>query len=198
MKCNLNGSYLPSNQDIVRNIKKTCCNKGYGEDVGNLLANMFTYMMKKNVCGCCHAFSSVLYVAFSELGYSPFIFIGECQKDGMKPFDHSWITIDGKIIDIAVYYSLTEQINLVSGPIIFDKDVVNDINVSTHYGINTGLPMSSDTLKVMNIPFVTYMNNFPYEIDGLWSVLKKIYPKEIEINEKFKQKYSEVKRTFVR
>ncbi len=198
MKCNIKGNYLPSNYEIARNIRKTCETNGYSDDISSLLANLFTYMMEKNICGCCHAFSSVLYVAFSELGYSPSLFIGECRKDGLKPFDHSWITIDGKIIDIAVYYSLTEQINLVSGPIIFNKDVVNGRKVSTHYGVNTGLPMGSETLMVMNIPFVTYMNNSPFEKDGLWGVLKKIYPKEIEINEKLKQKYCDVQRIFVR
>lgn len=198
MKCNIKRNYISSDYEITKNIKKTCEKRGYSEDVGMLLANLFAYMMRKNVCGCCHAFSSILYVAFSELGYTPSLFIGECQKDGLKPFDHSWITIDNKIIDIAIYYSLTEEINLISGPVIFDRDVVSGKTVSTHYGINTGLPMNRDTLVVMNTPFVTYMDNSPFEKNGFWGVLKKIYPKEIIIDENLKEKYSNVKRTFVR
>ena len=198
MKCNIKRNYIPSDYEIIRNIKKTCEKKGYSEDVGILLANLFAYMMRKKVCGCCHAFSSVLYVAFSELGYTPSLLIGACQKDGLKPFDHSWITIDNKIIDIAIYYSLTEEINLISGPVIFDRDVVSGKTVSTHYGINTGLPMSLDTLAAINIPFVTYMDNSPFEKDGLWGVLKKVYPNEIIIDENLKEKYSNVQRTLVR
>ena len=76
MKCNIKGNYLPSNYEIARNIRKTCETNGYSDDISSLLANLFTYMMEKNICGCCHAFSSVLYVAFSELGYSmKFFFI---------------------------------------------------------------------------------------------------------------------------
>ena len=198
MKCNATGNYLPSNHKIVKNIKNTCKKESYSDDVGMLLANLFAYMMRKNVCGCCHAFSSVLYVAFSELGYTPSLFIGECQRDGLEPFDHSWITIDNKIIDIAIYYLLTQEINLISGPVIFDRDVVSGKTVSTHYGINTGLPMSPSTLTVINTPFVTYMDKSPFEKDGLWGVLKKVYPKEIIIDENLKKKYSNVQRTFVR
>ena len=198
MKCNISGKYLPSNRDIVKNINMTCSQLGYDKQVSALLSSLFTYMMSKNICGCCHAFSSVLFVAFTELGFHPSLFIGECQKDGQKPFDHSWITVDGKIIDIAVYYSLTEEINLVSGPIVFSIDVVSREEVKTHYGINTGLDMGNDTIQVMNIPFGDYMNYSPFEPDGLWGVLKKIYPMDIEITPELINKYHDVQRIFVR
>ncbi len=60
MKCNIKRNYIPSDYEIIRNIKKTCEKRGYSEDVGMLLANLFAYMMRKKACGCCHAFSSVL------------------------------------------------------------------------------------------------------------------------------------------
>ena len=61
--------------------------------------------------GACHVSTSVLYVVFSELGYDVKLFVGEIQKLGEKPFDHSWITLDGKIIDIAVIIALIECVN---------------------------------------------------------------------------------------
>ena len=50
---------------------------------------------------------------------------------------------------------------------------------------------------IMNIPFGTYMENFPDEKNGLWGVLKIVYPGAVDIDS-IKEKYSNVERKYVR
>ena len=201
MKCRIVDYSKPpvSHTKMKSNIQKIVTDCNYSKDVTDIIISLYDYMIAKNFFGACHAFSSVLFVAFSELGLNTQIFIGECQKQGEKAFDHSWITIDGKIIDIAVYYPLTQRINTMSGPIIFDIDAVTMKNEMVSYGINTGLPLSIDTQRVIDTAFDVYMSGFPREINGLWTVLKNIMPNTYNFDlDSLKEKYADTKRIFVR
>ena len=187
---------------IKKRINHIVLNTGYDIDVSNIICNLYDYMRHANrqgLRGGCHALSSVFYVAFSELGYSPELFIGECQKSGEKPFDHSWITMNGAILDIAVYMPLVGAIGSVTGPIIFDIDILTMEKTETNYGINTGLPMDNQTLFVINNSFSKYMMNFPFERGGLWTVVKKVLPSSVHVDiQALSKKYSDVSRHFVR
>ena len=50
---------------------------------------------------------------------------------------------------------------------------------------------------IMNIPFGVYMDNFPDEKNGLWGVLKKVYPGEVDIDS-IRENYLNVDRRYVR
>lgn len=82
-------------------IKQVVKESGYNEDIGNVLANMYRYMERKQWWGACHASCAALYVCLSELGYKPKLCIGEVLGQGLY-FDHSWISLDDKMIDLAI------------------------------------------------------------------------------------------------
>lgn len=193
----------PVGDNLIKNrISNLVLDAGYGEDVLSTLLKVYDYMRHANRVGLrggCHSLSSVLYVVFSELGLNPGLYVGECRKSGDKPFDHSWITLHQKIVDIAIYMPLQGAIGGITGPVIFDMDTLTMKKVETEYGINTGLPMSKETIFAIETPFSKYMSNFPYEPDGLWTVVKKVAPVGLNMDiRSLDSKYSSTTRNFVR
>ena len=169
------------------------------EEAINAVLCLYDFMIEKNYFGGCHALSSALYVALSELGLSPELCIGECQVPGMSPFDHSWITLNGDIIDIAVYFPLTQKINSMSGPVIFGVDAITNRAPRIQYGIDSGLPLSCDTELVINSNFVDYMDNFPLVKGGLWSLVMEMLPPTSTVTiTDLKARYSVVERQYVK
>jgi len=199
MKAHIVVNKTLSSYEIKSSIRAICEKNGYSTDLSLVCCNLFDYMLRNNMFGGCFALSSVLYVAVSELGYSSELVVGECEKSGMKPFDHSWITIDGKVIDIAIYYPLTQIINSVSAPIILNEEVVTNKKLYVEYGINTGLVLSNALETVLQLPFVEYMDNFPNSNNGLWGVLQGIMPDNyaFDLNQ-LKEKYKDTQRVFIR
>lgn len=201
MKCRIVDYSRPpiSNTKMKNNIKRIISDSGFDISITEIIIRMYDYMIDKKFFGACHVISSVLYVGLSEMEFNTKLFIGECKKEGEKPFDHSWITVNDKIIDLAIYFPLTGKINSVSGPVIFDIDAVNMNTVQTSYGINTGLQMSMDTQVILNTPFDEYMDKYPKEQDGLWSILKKVLPDSYNFDlETLRRKYANTTRQFVR
>lgn len=187
---------------MKKRISQLVTSENYDENVLNTILTTYDYMRhayQGGLWGGCHALSSVLYVVFSELGLNPELFVGECQKTGDKPFDHSWITIDEKILDIAIYMPLQGMIGSVTGPVIFDIDALTMKTVETAYGINTGLPMSDQTVFAIETPFSEYMSKFRYELGGLWTLVKKVAPIRLDLDvQDLCQKYSTTTRKFLR
>lgn len=187
---------------MKKRISQLVMSANYDENVLNTILATYDYMRCANqtgLSGGCHALSSVLYVVFCELGLNPELFVGECQKPGDKPFDHSWVTIDGKILDIAIYMPLQGMVGSTTGPVIFNIDALTMKTVETVYGINTGLPMSNQTIFAIETPFSEYMSMFPYEIGGLWSLVKKVAPTGLNLDvQNLYRKYSTTKRNFLR
>lgn len=201
MKCrlpNLNKAPI-SNNTMQRNIRRIMDNHQMPEEATNAVLRLYDFMMEKNYFGGCHALSSALYVALSELGFSPELCVGECQVSGMQPFDHSWITLNDEIIDLAIFFPLTQQINSISGPVIFGMDAITGRAPRTQYGINSGLPLSPDTEFVINSSFTDYMDKFPLLKDGLWALVMEMLPQtnSVTVND-LKVRYSEVVRHYVK
>lgn len=201
MKCRIpNYNKVPiSNNIMQRNIRCIMANHNMSEDCTNAVLRAYAFMIEKNYFGGCHALSSALYVVLSELGLSPELCVGECQVPGMPPFDHSWITVNGEIIDLAIYFPLTQQINSMSGPVIFGVDAITNRMPRTQYGIDSGLPLSNDTLRVINSNFVDYMDNFPLVKGGLWSLVMGMLPptSNVTVND-LQARYCVVERQYVK
>lgn len=186
-------------EEISKKISFVIQENGFDDEVADLILNLYDYMFEKVLIGACHAISSVLFVALCEMGYNPVLCIGECQKEGEKPFDHSWILLNDKIIDLAIFMPLTDEIGAYGGMIIFDIDILSMKKTRLYYGINSGLPFSNETQFALVQSFGEYMSNFPFEQDGLWSVLERIYVYDEELNlSKCKEKYKNVERKLVR
>ena len=201
MKCNIrNYSKAPiSNNMMKNNIRRIMANNQMTNECTDTILKLYDFMVERKHFGGCHAFSSVLYVALSELGLSPELCIGECKVKGTPAFDHSWITINGSIIDLAVYFPLSKEINSISGPVVMGLDAITSLAPRTQYGVDTGLPLSPDTTRVLNSGFVDYMDDFPMGEDGLWSVVMPILPSthHVTVND-LRIRYKDVKRKFIK
>lgn len=95
MKCNVGQRYnkFPSDNEICNRIRNIAHENGLSKDAADVICKVYRYMMDKKLAGGCHAISSVLYVVLKEVGEKPELCIGECQKRGLPPFDHSWVTL---------------------------------------------------------------------------------------------------------
>ena len=182
---------LMSVEQLIRASVET---NGYDDRFADVLCNLYKYMQQKQWWGACHASCSALYVALSELGYSPKLCIGEMMGQGLY-FDHSWIELDGKIIDMAISMTLIGGAP-ASDPILFDRNIRNGMKPVIEYGV-AGRGIEGESLFVMKLPFAVYMDGFPDEKDGLWGVVRELLNQQIDIDA-LRNKYKDVKRTVVR
>lgn len=179
-----------SDYDLIRNI---VLKQNYSEQMSDFLCSMYRYMKEQQWIGACHATCSVMYVALAEMGYNVQLCLGEVAAESFH-FDHSWLLVDNKIIDLAVAMTLMGGC-AVSNPVILDKDIYSNAKYSLKYGIQ-GSGLDREAMLVKEIPFVTYMDNFPSSKKGLWGVLEKVYPGKIDIEE-LRKKYEVVERKYV-
>lgn len=152
---------------VLNGISEICLSEGYNADVVRILFSMFLYIQERGLRGACHAACAALYVALSETGHYPTLCVGEVEGDDLL-FDHSWIVLDGKIIDIAICKTLDE--NVKANPIVFGKDVITKESPAFRYGVvRSGLDF--DAIVATMGSFSDYMTAFPYEKNGLWDVV---------------------------
>ena len=83
---------------------------------------------------------------FLNLGYSPKLCIGEMLGQGLY-FDHSWIELDGQILDIAISMTLLGGAP-VSEPIVFGKNIRSGKEPVIKYGV-PGRGIEGETLVVI-------------------------------------------------
>lgn len=183
---------------IYQRIQGVVINSGYPKILADVLCSLFTHMQEhaEVFCGGCHMTASILYVVLSELGFDVELCIGEACSPGVPPFDHSWITVDGKVVDLACSMPLPDQLENASAPVILSKDVISLENPNLRYGISTGLGFDEDARRVLARPFAEYMDAFPDDENGLWSVVLKISPIHLDINV-LREKYAVVYRKVV-
>ena len=175
-------------------IRGTVKDAGYIDELADVLCNLNRYMHRKQWWGACHASCAALYVAFSELGYKPKLCIGEMLGQGLY-FDHSWIELDGKVIDMAISMTLHGGAP-VSEPILFGKNIFSESESTIRYGV-PGRGIEGEALIITNVPFVQYMDMFPNEKNGLWDVVQELLGCEIDIPT-LRGKYKDVSRVIVR
>ena len=155
------------NEQIIEAVK----NARYDEKISNVLVNLMNYMEKNQWIGACYATSTVLYVCLKELGYEPKLCIGEAFTEFpvSMSFDHGWIELDGKIIDLACSMTLLNGYP-ASPPVIFDKEILSNEFHHIEYGIK-GRGLDLEAKRVMSSPLKKYMLDFPNEKGGLFGVV---------------------------
>lgn len=83
-----------------------------------------------------------------------------------------------------------------SGVIIFDKNIETGNKYTLNYGV-AGRGIEGETLTVMNLNFVDYMDAYPEEKNGLWDVVSKVLGSPVDVA-KLREKYMETQRHLVR
>lgn len=179
---------------VPNQIRYVVKENGYKEDVGDVLVEMYKYMEKKQWCGACHASCAALYVCLSEIGYKPDLCIGEVLGQGMY-FDHSWISLDDKTIDLAISKTLLGGAPL-SGIVVLGKDITTGLPPILDYGV-PGRGIEGMAKRVMELPFNQYMDSYPDAKDGLWGVVREVLSTDINIP-LLREKYKDTTRVLIR
>lgn len=180
-------------KDVFSAIRETVKEEGYPVQLADVLCNLVHFMKKEKWIGACHATATVLYIVLSELGYNVCIYTGEVDNAELKPFDHSWITIDGKIIDIAVIMTLMNAMP-VSDAIVLDKNVITGQHYSLRYGVKSALGLDEGTRWILGLSLSDYMDAHPRK-DFLWDVACAIAPVSLRIDD-LREKYKESYRSY--
>lgn len=167
-------------------------NKGYDEQISNILCNLLKYMKENHWCGACHATSAIMYVVFSELGYDVTLCMGEARSKDDDYFDHSWIELDGDIIDLACCMPYNRI--FVSEPIILGLESRTGNACSIEYGVYfEGL--SDETNKILNMSVSEYLNACCSR--QLWTIISELLGAQIDVK-LFIEKYSDVHWQYVK
>ena len=177
-------------------IRKTAREQDMDASVIDVFANLMTYIEEKRWQGACHACSSALYVALCERGLDPRLCIGECRygADGI-PFDHSWIELDGKPFDVACAMRLDTGAPICA-PVIGGVDVEMGESTEMRYGIEF-LGLGQDAMTVYLTPFADFMDGYPYERDGLWTIVGRCLGETVDVDE-LRRRYAHTARDCVR
>lgn len=180
--------------NIHKQIGQIVQENNYTAKLAEILCELLRYMKEQQWKGACHATSSVLFVILSELGYNPKLCIGEVSGKELL-FDHSWIELDGKIIDLAISISL--QGIETSPPIVLDMNVVTLQRYEFEYGISTGQGLDLEAENIMKVSFPLYMDRYPNLKNGLWDVVNIVLKDNLDIS-KLRSKYKNIQRIYIR
>lgn len=173
-------------------IEQIVADNKYPKAVADTICNLLRYIKEKKWKGACHASSAALYVALSELGFSPTLYAGEVDAHSFI-FDHSWIELDGKIIDAAIAFPLQGQ--PLSNLIVFGVDIFTKGPSNLVYGTSRGTGLDIDANFATTVPFCVYMDNFPDAPNGLWSVVEYLLGHQVDLAA-MRAKYSSTKWQF--
>ena len=164
--------------DVQGAIAEVIAANQYPEILANTIYILYSYIKKNNWQGACHASCAALYVALVELGFSPNLRAGEVDAHEFI-FDHSWIELDGKIIDVAVAFNLIGR--QISNVIVLDVDIFTKAPSKNIYGTSRGSGLDADASLATSVPFCMYMDNFPDAPNGLWSVVEHLLGHKVDI-----------------
>lgn len=173
-------------------IHDTCVQNGLVDRAADAICRLCNYARRRLLLGSCHALSSALYVALRELGIDVQLNIGECYSEKSSFFDHSWVTVGGRVIDIAVALPLNMAMK-PSGIVICGIDVETGVSTKVEYGTHSGIGFDMNTKTILSNSFVDYMDAFPFEDNGLWDVVGIVLGVPIDVDA-LRIKYAAVER----
>lgn len=162
--------------------KNVAGQRGVSNDVRFAFDAIMQVICKRQWYGACHATSAMLFMALKEKGHTPRLHLGQCKGD--RFFDHSWVTIDGKIYDAAIAFNLAEK--QYGGPVFDGIDLDTLADATMLYG-NSSLPFDVETQIPAKVSISEYMDGG----DVMWQLLHIIFDRvgipfeESSIREKY-------------
>jgi hypothetical protein len=103
------------------------------QQVKDIIKGAFDFIAEHDYKGGCHLVSAIVYILLTEKGYNPVVRLGEVQIDDYI-FDHSWIELDGKVIDVAIMNTLQDGFKFP--PVLYGKSVSTGKQVEYQYGVS--------------------------------------------------------------
>jgi hypothetical protein len=123
-------------------------NSDIEQAVKTTLLGAYDFIVEKQLQGGCHLISAILFMLLSEQGYEPIVKTGEVGIADYL-FDHSWIELDGKIIDLTIMNTLDDNKNLP--PIVMNKSVSSGLESDYKYGVSPNLDLEAQLVLAQSI-----------------------------------------------
>ena len=131
-------------------------------------------MEKNDWRGACHAVSAICFVLLKEQGIKCELRLGEVGIHNVV-FNHSWIVIDQKVFDLAIYKSLEPKFD--QPPTIAGINVDTLLPTELNYGVNSSLKDDPPTAMIKTLSLSEYMSGFPNFPNGLFYLVDKFAQK---------------------
>jgi hypothetical protein len=144
------------------------------EKLVNTFFAIFDYSLQKNWRGACHGVSSILFILLKEQGIDCKLQLGFVKAPAISfPFCHSWITIEGEVLDIGLYRSnppiAHDSYIEVSPPIFKGTDLQTNNPTLISFGITSNRESSDRNYQLLSqMTLGDYMKGWPLHKEGLW------------------------------
>lgn len=162
-----------------KNLDMIFKNEEYAQELKIVTTEILNYMISSDWKGACHESCGVLYVIFNELGIPVEWKLGEVfitnKTINGRPicFDHSWITHNERIIDLAICNPLIKEITQAPTVLNINFESLTEPNLA--YGVKSGVEDSVETDLIKTIPLSEYFDNSPMDQKlGTWSLITSI------------------------
>lgn len=179
----------------IESFKENIFNNEQQKHIQDAFFGVLKFIKDTDWKGSCHASSAVLYILLREYRFCPDLIIGEVYSEELKKtFDHSWIELDGKIFDAAIYNTLSNL--YFKEPVFNSIDLGSNTTSNLKYGV-VNAKIGFEAKSALNMNFKDYMDGFPYR-NGLWGIVEDIsfkIGKPIYMKEN-KDRYNQTKRIF--
>lgn len=181
---------------LLENINALSSRFNYPSSLTDVFLVMLQIIRLKNWEGVCHTSASILYVIYKELGFNVNLLMGEVKIDH-RYFDHSWIEIDGLVVDASLISPINKNLGL--SPVFLNTNLITNAFTTLEYGAVSSMGLSDFTEIIYQRPFHKYMNPFPWG-KGKWNyveLISNVLDLNIDIRE-LNHKYRSVERTLIR
>lgn len=122
--------------------------------------------------GACHDTSAIMFMMLSELGQPNELCIGQVKTPDGGWLDHSWIEVDGKVIDAAISLPQISG-DFCSAPIFAAVDLETNEPMNHDYTQDDGGGFTDNALKVYGVPLKEFVR-LPGGNRDLWTLTAKL------------------------
>jgi hypothetical protein len=183
----------------LKNLQKISLSSQANDDKAKkVFSSVLSWIVKTNYCGGCHDTSAALHILLSEQGLNSELCIGEVQINENSFFDHSWVRVDGMILDASI---CRPNIGGYAFPPVFASKELLKMNVpQVIYGAKSPVGFDPVGQFVSSATLQEYSSGQPDDPNKLWNITQ-ILAKEagMKVNaEKLKGQYGGLIRTIVR
>lgn len=180
-------------QSWLSTAKKITPNSQNGKSILKVFCAALEWIYTTKYAGGCHDTSAAIYILLCELGLTPVLCIGEV-KYGKSFFDHSWVELNNKIFDAAVF--LPEAAGKSSPPVFASIDLTTGKKTQLIYGLASPDGYCENAKLVAPLTLGEYSKLTIENPDKLWKLTKSLGKEAgMKVNiAKIREKYSHVQR----
>jgi hypothetical protein len=135
-----------------------------GFAISRTYKTLLRFVQENQWSGACHAVSAVMHVLLRAQRVDSSLYIWEVGF-GHVAFDHSWIEVDNKVYDAAVFTTLIQSVSFP--PVFRGTDLTTMAATELEYGFQSAQGYDPNARMIAQTPVRDYMDAFPNHPKGL-------------------------------